>query len=112
MWFSSDFLERIKKYKEILINFTSWLKTKQRISKDDISSACNDYLKVLGYVSLSYSWLRMLRVSYEKMDTNKSFFEEKINTGKYYFEKILPRAESHYISGITGSETMMRANFN
>jgi len=54
----------------------------------------------------------MLRVSYEKMDTNKSFFEEKINTGKYYFNKILPRAESHYISGITGSETMMRANFN
>ena len=106
------FLERVKKYKEILINFTSWLKTKQTISKDDISSACNDYLKVLGYVSLSYSWLRMLRVSYEKMDTNKSFFEEKINTGKYYFDKILPRAESHYISGIIGSETMMRANFN
>ena len=74
------FLERVKKYKEILINFTSWLKTKQTISKDDISSACNDYLKVLGYVSLSYSWLRMLRVSYEKMDTNKSFFEEKIKS--------------------------------
>ena len=106
------FLERIKKYKEILINFTSWLKTKQTISKDDISSACNDYLKVLGYVSLSYSWLRMLRVSYEKIDSNKSFYAEKINTGKYYFDKILPRAESHYISGITGSEAMMKANFN
>ena len=97
---------------KILKNFTSWLETKQKISKDDISSACNDYLKVLGYFSLSYSWLRMLRVSFEKMDTNKPFFEEKINTGKYYFDKILPRAESHYISGITGSQTMMKANFN
>jgi len=106
------FLERVKKYKELLINFTSWLKTKQTISKDDVSSACNDYLKVLGYVSLSYSWLRILRVSYEKMNTNKSFFEEKINTGKYYFDKILPRAESHYIAGITGSESTMKANFN
>ena len=106
------FLEKVKKYKELLINFTSWLKTRQKISKDDISSACNDYLKVLGYVSLSFSWLRMLRVSYEKMNTNKSFFEEKINTGKYYFDKILPRAESHYISGITGSESTMKANFN
>ena len=44
--------------------------------------------------------------------TNKSFFEEKINTGKYYFDKILPRAESHYIAGITGSESTMKANFN
>ena len=50
--------------------------------------------------------------SYEKMDSNKSFFQEKINTGKYYFDKILPRTESHYISAITGSETMMKANFN
>ena len=52
------FLEKIQKYKEILINFTILVKKKQTISKDDISAACNDYLKVLGYVFLSYSWLR------------------------------------------------------
>ena len=45
------------------------------------------------------------------MDRNKSFFEEKINTGKYYFDKILPRAESHY-NLEKGSETMMKENFN
>ena len=28
---------------------------------------------------------------------NVKFYEDKINTGKYYFEKILPRAQSHYI---------------
>ena len=43
---------------------------------------------------------------------NKTFYEDKINTAKYYFEKILPRVQSHYLSAITGSDTMMKSNFN
>tara|TARA_B100001996_G_scaffold116632_1_gene88308 strand:+ start:181 stop:1941 length:1761 start_codon:yes stop_codon:yes gene_type:complete len=107
-----SFIEKLKKYMELLGNFTLWLGKKNSSSKDDVSSACNDYLKVLGYVSLAYSWLKTLRVSHEKLESNKSFFEDKINTATYYFDKILPRVQSHYISAISGSETMMKTNFN
>ena len=41
-----------------------------------------------------------------------TFFEDKINTAIYYFDKILPRVQSHYLSAVTGSKTMMKANFN
>ena len=51
-------------------------------------------------------------ISYEKINTNKVFFEDKINTATYYFDKILPRVQSHYLSAVTGSDTMMKANFN
>ena len=81
-------------------------------SKDDVSAACNDYLKVLGFISLAFSWLKILRVSYEQLEKNKDFFSEKINTATYFFNKILPRVQSHYLSGISGSENMMKANFN
>ena len=70
------------------------------------------YLKVFGYISLAHSWLKILKVSYEKLDKNKIFFEDKINTATYYFDKILPRAQSHYLSAVTGSETLMKTNFN
>ncbi len=106
------FIEKLKKYIELLVNFTLWLGQKNKSSKDDVSSACNDYLKVFGYVSLGYSWLKMLRISYEKLETNKNFFDDKINTATYYFDKILPRVQSHYISAISGSKTMMKTNFN
>ncbi len=108
----SLFSGKLEKYIELLVNFTSWLEKKHNSSKDDVSSACNDYLRVFGYVSLGYSWLKILRISHEKLKTNKDFFEDKINTAAYYFDKILPRAQSHYISAISGSETMMKANFN
>ena len=106
------FVQKFQKYIELLNNFTSWLIEKNKKSKDDVSAACNDYLKVLGYIGLAHSWLKILKVSYEKIDTNRSFFEDKINTATYYFDKILPRVQSHYLSAVTGSETMMKAKFN
>ncbi len=106
------FAQKFEKYLELLNNFTLWLGKKNKISKDDVSSACNDYLKVLGYIGLAHSWLKILKISYENKEKNKVFFEDKINTAIYYFDKILPRAQSHYLSGISGSETMMKSNFN
>ena len=106
------FVQKFQKYLELLNNFTSWISEKDKISKDDVSAACNDYLKVFGYISLAHSWLKILKVSYEKFDQNKNFFEDKINTATYYFDKILPRAQSHYLSAITGSNGLMKTKFN
>ena len=81
-------------------------------SKDDVSAACNDYLKVLGYVAGAHSWIKVLEVSFENYDTNKEFYEDKINTAKFYFERVLPRIESHYITATSGSDYIMDHKFN
>ena len=107
-----NFLNIFEKYKEILISFTKWMRDKMNSNKDDASAACNDYLKVLGYTALAFAWIKTLKVSFEKQGSNKDFYEDKINTGKYYFEKILPRAQSHYVVGTSGSHTTMNAKFN
>ena len=107
-----NFLNIFEKYKEILVSFTKWMREKINSNKDDASAACNDYLKVLGYMALAFAWIKTLKISFEKQNTNKEFYEDKINTGKYYFEKILPRAQSHYIVATSGSHTTMNAKFN
>jgi alkylation response protein AidB-like acyl-CoA dehydrogenase len=106
------FLNIFEKYKEILVSFTKWMRDKMNSNKDDASAACNDYLKVLGYTALAFAWIKTLKVSFEKQSANKDFYEDKINNGKYYFEKILPRAQSHYVVGTSGSHTTMNAKFN
>ena len=108
----SLFVQKFQKYLELLNNFTLWLTEKNKLSKDDVSAACNDYLKVFGYIALAHSWLKILKVSHDKIDQNKEFFQDKINTATYYFDKILPRVQAHYISAVSGSETMMKGNFN
>ena len=43
---------------------------------------------------------------------NKKFDDDKINTAKFYFDKVLPRAEYHYKSAISGSSNIMNFKFN
>ena len=102
----------LENLKDILIDFTKWMDPEGNTPKDDISASCNDYLKYFGYTSLAFVWLKVLRKSYENHSANKEFYDDKINTGNYYFDKIVPRADSHYKSAISGSKYTMSAKFN
>ena len=105
------FVEDLKVHIEILNNFTLWIKEKIQNSKDDASAACNDYLKALGFVSIAHAWLKVLEVSFKDYDSNEAFYEEKIQTAKFYFKRVLPRMENHFKTAATGSEYIMNFNF-
>ena len=107
-----NFSDILEKKIIILLDFAKYLEEKLKVQKDDVSAACNDFLKVLGYVSLGFSWLKMTKISFENSNKNKDFYNEKINTAKYFFDKIFPRVDSHYQSAITGSESIMKAKFH
>ena len=96
----------------ILKKFSDWTIDKIKTNKDDVSAAANDYLKTLGYISLAFSWVKVLTVSFKDFEENKKFHEDKINTAKFYFEKVLPRAEQHYKSAISGSSNIMNFKLN
>jgi alkylation response protein AidB-like acyl-CoA dehydrogenase len=105
------FSKELNHYLDILTKFTGWIGDQSKIEKDDVSAAANDYLRTLGYVSIAYSWIKVLEVSFNDYEKNKDFYSDKINTAKFYFEKVLPRAEYHYKSAISGSSNIMKFNF-
>ena len=88
------------------------MKEKIKDSKDDASAACNDYLKSLGFVSIAHAWLKVLEVSFKNYDDNKSFYEDKIQTAKFYFKRVLPRAENHFKTATTGTDYIINFKFN
>jgi len=106
------FVKEFTYYLDILSKFSDWTIEKAKTDKDDVSAAANDYLKTLGYVSVAYAWIKVLEVSFKNYDENKKFYDEKINTAKFYFDKVLPRAEQHYKSAISGSSNIMNFKFN
>ena len=114
-----DGKEELKKFSIILENniknieeLTTWLEAKNKNNKDDVSAACNDFLKILGYISLGYVWFKIAKISLNKLNENKDFYSEKINTAKFFYDKIIPRIDSHYNSAKSGSDNIMKANFN
>ena len=106
------FIKQLKIYIEKLNNFSIWMKEKIKSSKDDANAASNDYLKVLGYVAVGHSWLKVLEVCYNDYSNNKDFYEDKIQTANFYFNRVLPRVESHFLSASTGSKYIMDFKFN
>ncbi len=107
-----SFTQDLTYYLDILTKFTGWIVDKSKIDKDDVSAAANDYLKTLGYISIAFSWIKVLEISFKDYDENKEFYSEKINTATFYFEKVLPRAEYHYKSAVSGSSNIMKFKFN
>ncbi len=105
------FVEDFNTHIKILSNFTSWIKEKIQNSKDDASAACNDYLKALGFVSIAHAWIKVLEVSFKDYDNNKNFYEDKIQTAKFYFKRVLPRVENHFKTATSGSDYIMNFNF-
>ena len=107
-----SFTKDLTYYLDILSKFTGWIVDKSKIEKDDVSAAANDYLKTLGYISIAFSWIKILEISFKDYEENKEFYSDKINTATFYFEKVLPRAEYHYKSAISGSSNIMKFKFN
>ncbi len=107
-----SYKKQMDHYLDMLNKFTSWIKEKIKDSKDDVSAACNDYLKVLGLVATAHAWIKVLEVSFKDYENNKDFYEDKIQTANFYFNRVLPRAESHFKSAITGSKYIMDFKFN
>lgn len=75
---------------------------------DEIGGASVDYLMFAGYVTLAYFWAQMASVAQAQLqkDANeKDFYETKIQTANFYFQRILPRAQGHAacIDGGVGS---------
>ena len=74
--------------------------------------ACNEYLKVLGLVATGHAWIKVLDVSFKDYDKNKKFYEEKIKTADFFFNRVLTKCENYYDTASTGSKYIMDFKFN
>ena len=106
------FVKKLDKNIEILSKFSDWIKEKMKNSRDDVSAACNDYLKVLGLVATAHAWMKVLEASFKDYENNKEFYEEKIETAHFFFNRVLPRVESYYLTATSGSKYIMDFKFN
>lgn len=67
-------------------------------NKDFISTASEDFLMASGYLVAGYYWLRMASVAQDKVAKKQDpegFYQMKIDTANFYFQRIFPRISSH-----------------
>lgn len=77
---------------------------------EEIGAASVDYLMYSGYLTLAYFWAKMVKVAQDKLaagDDDKAFYQAKIKTARFYFKRILPRANGHAACVANGADSMM-----
>ena len=80
-------------------------------SADEIGAASVDYAMFSGYVSLAYMWAQMAEVALAKLETDPAdaaFYQAKLATARFYYQRILPRAQAHAAAALAGADTVMQ----
>ena len=106
-----EFVDPLAKAFERLQQSTQVVAMKSMANPDEAGAAAEDYLHVLGYVTLGYMWLRMIKVAKAKLaagaNGKAAFYEGKIATGRFFFAKVLPQVHALSLRIAAGAAPVM-----
>lgn len=77
---------------------------------DEVGAASMDYLQFTGYLCLAWCWAKMAAVAsaaLHKGAAGGDFYQAKLATARFYFTRLLPRAEAHLDALGAGARTLM-----
>jgi alkylation response protein AidB-like acyl-CoA dehydrogenase len=77
---------------------------------EEADAAAFEYLMFMGYMVLGYMWARMAQTALDKLAAGageQAFYQAKVETARFYFQRILPRTESLALCVEAGAATLM-----
>ncbi|PZQ47248.1 MAG: acyl-CoA dehydrogenase [Micavibrio aeruginosavorus] len=108
----SEFVFPLAKAFAKLQQSTAMIAQKGLKDPNEAGAASSDYLRQFALVALGYMWARMAKVAAAKLKTDtdpgkKEFFESKIKTARFFFERMLPEADARQKMVLSGAKSLM-----
>ena len=106
-----QFLEPLKAHSDEWLGLSMKIGEAAMTNPDEAGAAAVDYLMYSGYVTLAYFWARMAMVARQKIaegSQDKAFYEAKLMTAQFYFQRLLPRTESLKLTMLAGADNLMQ----
>ncbi len=103
------FVDAVKAAKGQLQEATLWLLQNGTTNPDNAAAASDDYLNLMALTSLAYMWAKIVKAAQARVaagDTDP-FYANKLITGRYFLERILPETSQHLAKLKTGAEVVM-----
>ncbi len=103
------FVDGLADAKKKLQEGTMWLMQNGMQNPDNAGAASTDYLNLFGVTALAYLWAQMAKAAQAKVDAGSDdpFYITKLQTGRYFVERVLPDAEAHLKKLKTGADVLM-----
>lgn len=77
---------------------------------EEINAACVDYLMYSGYISYAYLWAQAVLVASDALNTgdnDKDFYQSKLYTAQFFYQRLLPRTESLKTTMLSGVNNVL-----
>ena len=107
---ASNIIQQLDQSIKQWLELTDELIKKTDNTADEINAAAYDYLMYSGYIVLAYFWAKSAITAQHALDndtTEIGFYQAKLATATFYFERILPRTASLAISIRSGASNLM-----
>jgi alkylation response protein AidB-like acyl-CoA dehydrogenase len=103
------FVDGLADAKAKLQDGTFWLMQNGLANPDNAAAASTDYLNLFGITALAFLWAQMAKAAQARIDAGDTdpFYVTKLQTGRYFVERILPDAASHLAKLKTGADVLM-----
>ncbi len=104
------YLEKLGELKQQWLSLTTTIAEKAKHNPEEIGAASVDYLYFSSYVVFAYLWARMAQVAHEKLalgTKEEAFYNAKLSTAKFFYQKLLHRTQSHAAAIESGAESVM-----
>lgn len=105
-----EFIKPIMKHADEWQTLTQTIGMKAMQNPDEVGGASVDYLMFSGYLTLAYFWAKMAKASLEALANgtdDAAFYQAKLKTARFYFQRILPRVDGHSSCIENGVASMM-----
>lgn len=79
-------------------------------NREVVGAAAVDYLMYSGYICLAYFWADMARVALQRLQQGEGdagFYQAKVQTARFYFQRLLPRTLSHKSAIESGPDNLL-----
>jgi len=101
-----EFLPALQARAEEWQRLTETIAARVSADPEEIGAASYDYLMYSGYVALAYWWARAV-VAAAGSAHGEAFVRGKLQTARFYYARLLPRASMHATAASSGAATLM-----
>ena len=105
-----EFIEELAAKNKEWGDLTTQIGMKAMQNQEEVGGAAVDYLMYSGYITFAYFWARMAKVAQDALDAGTSeegFYKAKLQTARFYFKRLLPRAGMHAECMLAGVDNLL-----
>ena len=106
----AEFLPALSQALEHVQEATGLIMEGAMTNRDEVGAASVDYLRLFGLASLAFVWARMVAVAAPKAGEDgeaAQFYRAKVQTAKFFMERLLPQTGALLAAIRSGAATMM-----